>query len=290
MRQSAARGHTGFRDCGGQAPQLWFPGSRAWVQQVWGSSFAARRHVGSSQIWDQTCVSCVGRRILYHWATQGSPICVLTSSPTWVWESPWLRETGLPQLLSPGPDGWWWRWQWKQLTLAKCCLVCACAGPSSLLTWGMLFCPGGLLLLIRLGDFKTEPLSLHPSFLLVHVSDSDRGTGDLWCRSSWAQEAHILVPAPLLLAVGSPGKEFSRGLVSSSVNEDLDHGIWGVSTRLDILWLYESTEQRPLASAPVKEERLQAAAKCSRIVRALQHAGTCTIIGGSEVQVTQAHE
>ena len=112
----------------------------------------------------------------------------------------------------------------------------------------------------------------------------------VWKQLGWVQEAHILVPGPLLLAVGSPGKEFSRGLVSSSVNEDLDHGIWGVSTRLDILWLYESTEQRPLASAPVKEKRLQAAAKCSRIVRALQHAGTCTIIGGSEVQVTQAHE
>ena len=30
----------------------------------------ALRHVGSSQTGDQTCVSCTGRQILYHWATR----------------------------------------------------------------------------------------------------------------------------------------------------------------------------------------------------------------------------
>ena len=30
----------------------------------------ALKHVGSPQIRDQTCVSCIGRQILYHWATR----------------------------------------------------------------------------------------------------------------------------------------------------------------------------------------------------------------------------
>ena len=57
----------------------------------------------------------------------------------------------------------------------------------------------------------------------------------MWKQLGWAQEAHVLVPVPLLLAVGSQGNNFSGGLGSSSVNEGLHHGIWGVSTRLDIL-------------------------------------------------------
>ena len=42
-------------------------------------------------------------------------------------------------------------------------------------------------------------------------------------------------PSPAAISRGSQGKGFSRGLVFSSVNEGLDHGIWGLSTRLDIL-------------------------------------------------------
>ena len=37
------------------------------------SGFSVPRHVGSSQIRDWTCVSCIGRRILYHWATREAP-------------------------------------------------------------------------------------------------------------------------------------------------------------------------------------------------------------------------
>ena len=33
----------------------------------------ALRHVGSSWIRDRTHVSCIGKRILYHWANQGNP-------------------------------------------------------------------------------------------------------------------------------------------------------------------------------------------------------------------------
>ena len=48
---------------GSSAPGLCSTGSTA---------AAAQQHVGSSQIGDQTCVSCVGREILYHWATRGA--------------------------------------------------------------------------------------------------------------------------------------------------------------------------------------------------------------------------
>ena len=52
-----ALGCTGFSSCSRWAQYLWFPGSRA-------------QHVGSSQIRERTCVSCIGRWILYHWATR----------------------------------------------------------------------------------------------------------------------------------------------------------------------------------------------------------------------------
>ena len=35
-------------------------------------ALAAPRRVGSSQTRDRTCVSCIGRQILYHWATRES--------------------------------------------------------------------------------------------------------------------------------------------------------------------------------------------------------------------------
>ena len=38
---------------------------------------------GSSQHRDWTCISCIGRRILYHWATwEAHPSCKATSNPT----------------------------------------------------------------------------------------------------------------------------------------------------------------------------------------------------------------
>ena len=39
-----------------------------WAQKLWCTNLVAVRHVGSSQTRDQTCVLCIGRRILYHWA------------------------------------------------------------------------------------------------------------------------------------------------------------------------------------------------------------------------------
>ena len=40
------------------------------LQELWCMGLVALRHVGSSQIRDQTPVSCIGRQILYHWATR----------------------------------------------------------------------------------------------------------------------------------------------------------------------------------------------------------------------------
>ena len=40
------------------------------LQQLWPPSLAAPWHMGFSQIRDQTHVSCIGRWILYHWATR----------------------------------------------------------------------------------------------------------------------------------------------------------------------------------------------------------------------------
>ena len=39
--------------------------------------FVAPWHVGSSQTRDGTCVFCIGRQILYRWATREAPHCVL---------------------------------------------------------------------------------------------------------------------------------------------------------------------------------------------------------------------
>ena len=40
----------------------------SWAQQLWCIGFAAPWHVGSSQTRDETCVPCIGRWILNHWA------------------------------------------------------------------------------------------------------------------------------------------------------------------------------------------------------------------------------
>ena len=44
--------------------QLWLVGSRVQAQQLWCTGLAAPRHVGSSRTRAQTCVPCIGRRIL----------------------------------------------------------------------------------------------------------------------------------------------------------------------------------------------------------------------------------
>ena len=61
----------GFSRCGTQAQQLWLAGSRGQAQQLWRTGLVAPRHVGSSRSRAQTCVPCVGRRILNHCTTRG---------------------------------------------------------------------------------------------------------------------------------------------------------------------------------------------------------------------------
>ena len=50
------------------------PGCRAQAQQLWHTGLVTLRHVGSSQIRDQNCVSCTGRWILYT-ERPGKPHC-----------------------------------------------------------------------------------------------------------------------------------------------------------------------------------------------------------------------
>ena len=52
--------------CGAQGQQLQLLGSRAQAQQLLCLGLVALQHGGSSQTRDQTCVSCIGRQILYH--------------------------------------------------------------------------------------------------------------------------------------------------------------------------------------------------------------------------------
>ena len=56
-------------------------------------------HVGSFQIRDRTRVSCVGRQILYHWATREAPQQPLTHPQSWRVCPPPLTE--LTAQLSP---------------------------------------------------------------------------------------------------------------------------------------------------------------------------------------------
>ena len=55
--------HMGVSSCGP-------PGSSAQGQQSWGTGLVAPWRVGSSWIRDRTCISCIGRWILYHCATR----------------------------------------------------------------------------------------------------------------------------------------------------------------------------------------------------------------------------
>ena len=48
-------------------------GSRAHAQRLWRTSFVALWHEGSSWTRDWTCVFCIGKPILSHWATREAP-------------------------------------------------------------------------------------------------------------------------------------------------------------------------------------------------------------------------
>ena len=53
--------------------QMWLPGSRAQAQQLWQMGSVALRHVRPSRTRAGTCVCCVGRWTLYHWAIREGP-------------------------------------------------------------------------------------------------------------------------------------------------------------------------------------------------------------------------
>ena len=61
--RAQALGRVGFSSWGTWVQLLRIPGSRAQAQELW---YTALWHGGSSWIRDQTHVSCIGRRILYH--------------------------------------------------------------------------------------------------------------------------------------------------------------------------------------------------------------------------------
>ena len=59
-------------------PLLQSMGSRAQVPSLWHMGLFALWHVGSSQIRDRTCVSCIGRQILYHRAAGEAQLVFIT--------------------------------------------------------------------------------------------------------------------------------------------------------------------------------------------------------------------
>ena len=79
-----------FSCCGTQAlgcvgsavapPGLWSTGSL-----LWRKGLVALRHVGSSWIREPTRVSCIGRRVLYYWATREARSWLLfTKDLSWI--------------------------------------------------------------------------------------------------------------------------------------------------------------------------------------------------------------
>ena len=77
------------------------------AQQVWCTGLAALRQVESSWTRDQTCVSCVGRQILNHWATREVLGPTLDWGCVWVkWKvkHSWALETAFAVKPSPKLD------------------------------------------------------------------------------------------------------------------------------------------------------------------------------------------
>ena len=61
-----ALGYTDFSSCSS--------GVKSTGSVVWLMGLVVLQHVGSSWTRDQACIFCVGRQILHHWATGGSPL------------------------------------------------------------------------------------------------------------------------------------------------------------------------------------------------------------------------
>ena len=73
---------SGFAFCRARAPgtwaqSSWLPGARVQAQKLWCTGLVAPQRVGSSWATNQTHVSCIGRQILYHWATKEAPIWLI---------------------------------------------------------------------------------------------------------------------------------------------------------------------------------------------------------------------
>ena len=105
--QSTGSRWTGFRRCRTWAQALWHSGSVA-VH----TGLVALRHVEFSTTRDQTCVSCIGRQILCHWATRESPRPVF-------WEQIFFNSESTSVQRKRGPGRlssfhlktlFWWAW------------------------------------------------------------------------------------------------------------------------------------------------------------------------------------
>ena len=69
-----ALGCPGFSGCSTWAlVRPWAPEHR--LNSCGAQGLADLWHVGSSRTRDETCVSCIGRQILYHWATREAQFC-----------------------------------------------------------------------------------------------------------------------------------------------------------------------------------------------------------------------
>ena len=82
------------RALGAWAQQLQLAGSRVQAQQLWCVGLAAPWHVGSSRTRAQTCVPCIGRRILNHCATREALFFLFFSIYLFGWTGSQLRQMG----------------------------------------------------------------------------------------------------------------------------------------------------------------------------------------------------
>ena len=68
--RAQAVGHVAFNSCSMWAHDMRLSVSTAPAQELRHTGLVAVWCVGSSQTWDRTHVSCIGRQILYHWASR----------------------------------------------------------------------------------------------------------------------------------------------------------------------------------------------------------------------------
>ena len=90
-----------FSRCSSRAQESWLPGARTHAQCSWRTGLVALPHGGSPQTRDGACVSCIGRRVLYHCAAREArrPALMLR----------WRRKRGqcCPGVTDKGLDELW---------------------------------------------------------------------------------------------------------------------------------------------------------------------------------------